>query len=154
MPHSDKPHAGALRRGRFSEPERLYLLTSVLHERQALFTDINVGRVLVAELRQAHESGQVQSLAWVVMPDHLHWLVQLQHKPMNELMREIKGRSARRINQLLLRTGPVWQHGFHDRALRRDDDVLAVARYVIANPLRAGLVTRVGDYSLWDAVWF
>ncbi|MFV3292807.1 transposase, partial [Pseudomonas sp. NY11955] len=28
-----------------------------------------------------------------------------------------------------------------------------VARYIIANPIRAGLVSRVGDYSHWDAVW-
>ena len=41
----------------------------------------------------------------------------------------------------------------HDRALRRDEDLLAVARYIVANPLRAGLVRRVGDYPLWDAVW-
>jgi len=68
-------------------------------------------------------------------------------------MRRIKGRSARRINQRLSRTGPLWQHGFHDRALRQEEDLRAVARYAIANPVRAGLVKRVADYPLWDAVW-
>jgi hypothetical protein len=28
-----------------------------------------------------------------------------------------------------------------------------MARYVVANPLRAGLVKRLGDYPLWDAIW-
>ncbi|MFV3290267.1 transposase, partial [Pseudomonas sp. NY11955] len=28
-----------------------------------------------------------------------------------------------------------------------------VARYIVANPIRAGLVSRVGDYPHWDAVW-
>jgi len=28
-----------------------------------------------------------------------------------------------------------------------------IARYIVANPLRAGLVSRVGDYPLWDACW-
>jgi hypothetical protein len=37
--------------------------------------------------------------------------------------------------------------------LRRDEDLRAVARYVILNPVRAGLVQRVGDYPHWDAVW-
>jgi hypothetical protein len=37
--------------------------------------------------------------------------------------------------------------------LRREEDVLSVARYIVVNPLRAGLVARVGDYPLWDAVW-
>jgi len=31
--------------------------------------------------------------------------------------------------------------------------VQATARYIVANPLRAGLVERLGDYPLWDAVW-
>jgi hypothetical protein len=37
--------------------------------------------------------------------------------------------------------------------LRQDEDVARVARYVVANPLRAGLVKRIGDYPLWDAAW-
>ncbi|MBB4592801.1 hypothetical protein FHR61_000481 [Xanthomonas arboricola] len=41
----------------------------------------------------------------------------------------------------------------HDRALRKDDDLRIVARYLIANPLRAGMVERVGDYPFWDAIW-
>lgn len=153
MLRSDKPHAGALRRGRYSETGRVYLLTAVLHGREALLQDFVLGRLLVAELREAHEVGLVHSLAWVVMPDHLHWLVQLERTSLDELMRRIKGRSARRINQRLSRTGPLWQHGFHDRALRQEEDLRAVARYAIANPVRAGLVKRVADYPLWDAVW-
>ncbi|PKM03027.1 MAG: transposase [Gammaproteobacteria bacterium HGW-Gammaproteobacteria-5] len=153
MLHSNKPHAGALRRGRYSETSRVYLLTAVLHGREALLKDFTLGRLLVAELRDAYEVGLVHSLAWVVMPDHLHWLVQLESTTLNELMRRIKGRSARRINQRLSRAGPLWQHGFHDRALRQEEDLRAVARYVIANPVRAGLVKRVADYPLWDAIW-
>ena len=153
MLRSNKPHAVALRRGRFSESGRVYLLTAVLSEQEPLLKNFTLGRLLVAELRDAHENGLAHSLAWVVMPDHLHWLVQLESTTLNELMRRVKGRSARRINQRLSRTGPLWQPGFHDRALRQDEDLRAVARYVIANPVRAGLVKRVADYPLWDAVW-
>ena len=58
-----------------------------------------------------------------------------------------------------LRSGRVSDPGrlylltFHDRALRREEDVKAVARYIIANPIRAGLVRRAGDYPHWDCVW-
>jgi hypothetical protein len=37
--------------------------------------------------------------------------------------------------------------------LRSDDDLQDMARYVVANPLRAGLVARIGDYPFWNAVW-
>lgn len=148
MPRSDQ-----LRIGRFSEHERIYLLTSTVHERQPVFADVSLGRLLVAELRSAQDDALVESLAWVVMPDHLHWLLVLQRGSVSELMRRVKGRSARRINQLNGRSGKLWQDGFHDRALRREEDILSAARYIVANPLRARLVARVGDYPLWDAVW-
>jgi REP element-mobilizing transposase RayT len=69
-------------------------------------------------------------------------------------MGRAKGSSARQINSLLGRSGaPVWQRGFHDHALRGDEDVRAIARYIVANPLRAGLVRAIGDYPWWDAEW-
>lgn len=47
----------------------------------------------------------------------------------------------------------TWQRGFFDRAIRREDDLVSIARYIVANPLRAGLVERIGDYAHWDSVW-
>jgi REP element-mobilizing transposase RayT len=142
-----------LRIGRFSEPGRTYLLTTTVQGREPLFRELALGRLVIAELRAAHEQGWVSSLAWVVMPDHLHWLVRLEGHSLDTLMRRIKSNSARLINRRLGRQGPLWQGGYHDRALRRDEDLRVAARYVVANPLRAGLVERVGDYPLWDAIW-
>ncbi|KJU80663.1 transposase [Ectopseudomonas oleovorans] len=147
------PHSVHLRAGRFSETQRIYLLTATTENREILFSDFTVGRLVVAELKTAQQDGLAESLAWVLMPDHLHWLIALQHGSLSDLMRRIKGRSAKRINQLTKRQGKLWQDGFHDRALRREEDLLPAARYIVANPLRAGLVSRVGDYPLWDSVW-
>nr|WP_100547733.1 MULTISPECIES: transposase [unclassified Pseudomonas] len=147
------PHSARLRAGRFSETQRIYLLTATTENREILFSDFTVGRLVVAELKTAQQDGLAESLAWVLMPDHLHWLVALQQGSISNLMRRIKGRSAKRINELTRRQGKLWQDGFHDRALRREEDVLPAARYIVANPLRAGLVNRAGDYPLWDSVW-
>ncbi|MFK5927062.1 MAG: hypothetical protein QM483_10570 [Desulfuromusa sp.] len=49
---------------------------------------------------------------------------------------------------------PIWQKGYHDHALRDDEDLRQVARYIVANPVRAGLVVRAIDYSHWDAEWY
>lgn len=68
-------------------------------------------------------------------------------------MQRIKGRSAISINRVLGSQGQLWQKGFHDRAIRKEEDLQAIARYVVANPLRAGLVDKIGDYPLWDAIW-
>lgn len=146
-------HTRDLRKGRSSEPGRAYLLTAVVHNRSPIFADWMVGRLLVAELRSAEEDGLAQSQALVVMPDHLHWLVTLQTGTISRLMQRIKGRSSISINRVLCKQGQLWQKGFHDHAIREEEDLQTIARYVVANPLRAGLVDKIGDYPLWDAIW-
>ena len=151
MPVNSK--AGHLRIGRFSEPGRIYLLTVVVHQRRPFFADWHSGRLVVQEFRMVQEDGWADFLTWVVMPDHLHCLVQLRDKTLAELMCRMKSRSSLAVNQALGRRGRLWQKGYHDRAVRREEDVKGLARYVVANPIRAGLVTRVHDYPLWDACW-
>jgi REP element-mobilizing transposase RayT len=146
-------NAGQLRVGRFSESGRIYLLTAVVDQRRPFFIDWRLGRLVVRELRRAQEEGLADFLTWVVMPDHMHCLVPLHDKTLAELMCRIKSRSSLAINQALGRSGRLWQKGYHDRAVRREEDVKHVARYVVANPIRAGLVARVHDYPLWDACW-
>ncbi len=82
------------------------------------------------------------------MPDHWHGLVELGERDnLSIVMNRLKAFTSRSMN------GPVWDRGFHDRALRRDENVIAVARYIVANPLRAGLVQNVMDYPYWHCVW-
>ncbi|SEE91939.1 REP-associated tyrosine transposase [Pseudomonas migulae] len=149
----DLPHANRLRAGRYSQTGQIYLLTAVTWNRAPFFTDWRTGRLVVERFRQAHTEEWVDSLAWVVMPDHFHWLVELKNNSLSALVLATKSHSARAVNARLERKGMVWQRGFHDRAIRREEDLQAVARYIVANPLRAGLVTRVHDYPLWDAKW-
>ncbi|POA16708.1 transposase [Pseudomonas sp. FW300-N1A1] len=148
-----RPNSHLLRRGRHSEPGRGYLLTAVVHQRRPVFTDWRLGRLLSAELRRIHDQGWVNSLAWVVMPDHFHWLIQLEQHSLARIMQTTKSRSTLTINRASNRVGALWQSGYHDRALRDDEDLLPFARYIVANPLRAGLVEKIGDYPLWDACW-
>ncbi|MNG81741.1 Transposase IS200 like protein [compost metagenome] len=149
----DSPHSKQLRLGRFSQVSRLYLLTSTTLHRSQTFREFDCARLLVAQFRQAQEEGAIRSLAWVVMPDHFHWLVELGPVSLKHLMRRVKSRSTMMVNRYQGRNGRLWQKGFHDRALRREEDVQAVARYIVMNPRRAGLVERIGDYPHWDAIW-
>ncbi|BCJ05027.1 transposase [Pseudomonas sp. RtIB026] len=142
-----------LRRGRFSEAGRPYLLTTTTRNRTPLFTDLRFARAVIQQLRLSEQEGTCQSLAWVLMPDHLHWLVELRQGSLSSLMRAFKSRSSCALFRVGVDRQRVWQPGFHDRALRRDDNVKAAARYIIANPIRAGLVQRAGEYSHWDCVW-
>lgn len=88
------------------------------------------------------------------MPDHVHWLVQLGDvTPLARTVSCMKAASTRAVNQQRGVPAAVWARAYHDSGLRKDDDLRLVARYLIANPLRAGLVERVGDDPIWDAIW-
>jgi REP element-mobilizing transposase RayT len=143
-----------LRKGRFSQAGSAYHVIAVVADRRPLFHDLGCGRVLVEEMRRLHLAGEVTSLAFVVMPDHLHWLFVLgDHLDLSAVVRALKGRSAARLGRARGVPGPVWQRGFFDHAVRRDEDLRPIARYIVANPLRRGLVQHLGDYPLWDAAW-
>ncbi len=142
-----------LRDGMVSQPGQIYLVTATTLDRHPVFNQFVLGRLLVREMRQADEAGLVQSLAWVVMPDHMHWLFELRTHALAGVMRSVKSRAAISVNRASGREGRLWQDGYHDRAVRTEQDVINVARYIIANPLRAGLVKNVRNYPLWDAIW-
>lgn len=152
-PTGSQPHGCDLRKGRWSESGRIYLITTVAEQRKAAFADFWCARLLILELRAADALDWSRTWAFVVMPDHLHWLIELREADMSRLVLRVKSRSAIEINRLLGRRGRIWQKGFHDHAIRKEEDLRAVARYVVANPVRAGLVQSVRDYPHWDARW-
>jgi len=150
---SNSPASHRLRIGRYAEPDRIYLLTSNTCQRKPFFRDFALGRLVANQFVFAQKQGHVNSLAWVVMPDHFHWLVELKRGSLGELMQRTKSFSTKAVNQSTGRKINLWQKGFYDQALRQEDDLVKMARYVVANPLRAGLVEKLSDYPLWDAIW-
>lgn len=144
---------GNLRKGRFSEPNRIYLITATTYQRGRIFEDWNVATAAIHGFLQPDLLKDAQLLCWVLMPDHAHWLISLGEKHgLSTLVGMMKSASARFVHQ----TGfseKVWGEAFHDRVLRQEEDLRAAARYIVANPLRAGLVEKIGRYPYWDAVY-
>ena len=143
-----QPHSRNLRHGRFSQTGQIYLLTVVSIDRSPVFGDLSAARRVTRAMHEPTVVSAAGTLAFVVMPDHVHWLMQLKDgASLGEVVRRFKARVS-------LASGfSVWQRGFHDHALRRVEDVVTVARYIVANPVRAGLVRRIGDFPHWDAAW-
>lgn len=148
------PHGRKLRTGRFSERNRAYLCTTVVRGRRCTFAHWRVGRFVVDELRWQDTRHATRTIAFVVMPDHLHWLFELcGEQSLSAVVASVKKRSAMAVNAATGLQGSLWQAGFHDHAVRREEDLKALAYYVIRNPVRAGLVRSIREYPLWDAMW-
>ena len=146
MPRDD------LRKGRGS---LAYHVTASTEFRRPVFRDYTCARLLVAEKRRLQDAARGDSQARVIMSDHVHWLFQLGGREnLSAVVKELEARSTRAIGRANeFAPGPLWQRSFYAHVILGDEDLRAVARYIVANPLRAGLVVHLGDYSWWDAVW-
>jgi len=144
----------ALRRGRTSMQGQIYLVTTTTLGRNPLFSDWRLGAIASRALANRDLWRDARLLCWVLMPDHWHALIELgSGTRLAAVLNRIKAVSAREINRVAGGTGAVWARAFHDRALRDEDDLVAAARYIVANPVRAGLARSVREYPFWDAVW-
>ena len=145
------PSSYTLRKGRESLQNQIYLVTFVTEGRKNRFTNFHCARLMIKSLKNSRHT---KTLAFVVMPDHVHWLIQLRDQTsLSRVLQTTKSVSAHQLNRYLKRKGRFWQDGFHDHALRKEEAVIEAARYIIANPIRAGLVSSARSYSHWDAVW-
>ena len=149
-----KARSHALRDGRRSIPGQYYHVIACTAERRKVFADLRCGREVVHSLRRLELEQIARSLAFVVMPDHLHWLMQLRDKKsLSVCVATMKSFSARNMAAKKLARSPIWQNGYMDRAIRRERDLVHVARYIVANPLHTKIVEDIGSCPLWDSVW-
>lgn len=92
-------------------------------------------------------------MAWVVMPDHVHWMFTLRSTTLATIVRTTRSRAAKAINQRNGTHGAIWQPGYYDQLQRDERQWLAEANYILANPVRAGLTTAVGEYPFAWCRW-
>lgn len=143
-----RPHGKNLRKGRVSLSNHVYLVTVVTAARLPVFTSFSAARIAVRCFHDSNVARYAQTMAFVVMPDHVHWLIQMTAEgELSEVIRLYKTKVTLQLQQR------IWQRGFHDHALRDEEDVRDIARYIVANPLRAGLTRNIGEYPHWDAIW-
>ncbi|WP_422506208.1 REP-associated tyrosine transposase [Stenotrophomonas sp. GZD-301] len=143
----------SLQRGRISSAGSCYVVTTVTAQRVRLFVDTANAQEVCHWLRASDDQGRTESLAWVVMPDHVHWMFRLCDTPLSIVMRTFKSRSAKGLNQANRTQGAVWQPGYYDQLQRDDRHLLAEATYILANPLRAGLAAGMNDYPFAWCRW-
>ena len=130
------------------DPDPIHLVTTTTQNRIPWFRDFRKARHLVRCLMDSQYRGVSNTLAYVVMPDQLHWLlVPGENQDLSHVVGALKNASAHRIGRAL------WQRGFHDQVLRSEEDPKAIGRCVVAEPVHAGLVKGLRDYPHWDAVW-
>ena len=124
-----------------------YLVTINASGHSAPFADAPAASEVAAQISPCFALNRFEVVAYCVMPDHAHLLLEGTSADADlleavRLWKQRTGYAWRRSTG-----GRLWQPGFHDRILREEDDTRLVVRYVLQNPVRAGLVTNIRDYA-------
>jgi REP element-mobilizing transposase RayT len=130
---------------------RQYSLTICTFHREPVFGDVNaIDNVRSHFLRTAADHG-CDVLVHCFMPDHLHALVGTVDEAVDfwRFVKAAKQRTAYHHKHSCGRK--LWQPSYFDRTLRSEQSTFETIKYIIANPVRAGLVTRIGDYPHWGS---
>ncbi len=101
-----------------------------------------------------HFDGQrYRLIAWCVMPNHVHGLIETQEDwPLATLVHSWKSYTAHRANQILGRCGELWFREYHDRFIRDDRHFANAVAYIEQNPVKAGLA-GLPEAWRWSSAW-
>ena len=104
----------------------------------------------VEEVLLDKESRDFELQAWVVMPNHVHVVVDVWEVPLSNLVNSWKGKSSRLANLTLGRRGPFWQEDYFDTVIRSEEHLKKAKRYAENNPTKAAFVKDPGAWR-WSS---
>jgi len=109
-------------------------------------------RLIVETIK--HDEGKKYELDLaVVMPDHVHMIIQPLEKQrgqffdLSETLKMIKGVSAHKINRLLGAKGQLWWDESFDTIINSEEEYQAKLDYIYKNPVKAGIVKEPEQYK-------
>jgi putative transposase len=125
-----------------------YFVTTCTAFRNDVFYDLTLGTETIQQILQLSHEFEFAVVAYCLMPDHLHLLLegQSEQADLKRFVKQIKQVTGFAYPQT--HGGSLWQPGYHERILRDDESTLAVARYILENPVRAGLAKALGEWPL------
>lgn len=122
-------------------------ITMAVAGRVPVFAEPAIAAAAAATLVAHAERTDVSLVAWCIMPDHVHVVLSPSATcDVVTFVGQFKNLAQREAWRLGL-AGRFWQRSFWDRFIRRDEDLRQVVKYVLQNPVRAGLVAAAEDYA-------
>ena len=130
---------------------RRYFLTICTDRRGRYFTDSQIVEMAALQIHQSADREGFEILVCCFMPDHMHAVVtaRVDAADFPRFARLAKQRSG--FQFVRMRGRRLWQASYFDRTMRSDEDLAAVIRYIIENPVRAGLASAPAEYPYWGS---
>jgi len=124
------------------------------NNRSAIFYNDKDRRFFIDSLKAVKEKTKSKIYAYCFMTNHVHLLIEPSSKDgIGNLIQSLGRRYVRYINQVYKRTGTLWEGRFKSSLVSKDEYLLACARYIELNPVRAKMVNNPEDYP-WSSFGF
>ena len=122
------------------------------HDRQPTFLEPSDFEYYLDNITEAKSMYSIRVHAYCLMTNHVHLLVSpgLDARLVSTFMRVLAARQTRYINKKRRRTGTLWEGRFKASLIDSSAYLLACCRYIELNPVRAGIVSRPGEYR-WSS---
>jgi REP element-mobilizing transposase RayT len=131
--------------------EHCYSLTISTYRRRRWFEQPWAVRITWKQFLHVAKERSFSVFTYCFMPDHFHALV-LGESPDSNFRAFVRLAKQTTSHQFLKFTGnKLWKDGYWDRTLRGNRPSVDVVRYIVLNPVRAGLVSNPIDYPFWGS---
>lgn len=128
----------------------LYHVTSRGDRREAIFEDDADRVAFLATLAEVVERFNWLCHAYCLMSNHYHVVVETPDGNLSKGMRQLNGVFTQTSNRRYGRTGHLFQGRFKGVLVDKDSHLLELTRYVVLNPVRAGMVAQAADWP-WSS---
>jgi REP element-mobilizing transposase RayT len=135
---------------RIEFPDALYHVTTRGDRRENIFDDDQDRQIFLSTLEQVVTQFNWICYAWCLMDNHYHLLIQTPDGNLSKGMRQLNGVYTQASNRRHQRAGHLFQGRFKAILVDRDAYLLELTRYVVLNPVRAGMVKQPTDWS-WSS---
>lgn len=135
---------------RIEFPDALYHVTTRGDRREDIFEDDQDRREFLAILERVIAQFNWTCHAWCLMDNHYHLLIQTPDGNLSKGMRQLNGIYTQASNRRHQRAGHLFQGRFKAILVDSDAYLLEVSRYVVLNPVRAGMVKKTEDWA-WSS---
>ncbi|MBI4765335.1 MAG: transposase [Deltaproteobacteria bacterium] len=128
----------------------IYHVLSRGNERRDIFYDEQDRDIFLALLGEISRRFEIEVFAYVLMDNHYHLLLRIHQANLSKAMQWLGVTYTRRFNLKHCRSGHLFQGRFKSMLIENDAYLMQLSCYIHRNPLRAGLVNRLADYS-WSS---
>jgi putative transposase len=135
---------------RIEYPDALYHVTARGDRREAIFEDDQDRQTFLLTLNRVVTQFNWLCYAWCLMDNHYHLLIQTPDGNLSKGMRQLNGVTTQASNRRHHRVGHLFQGRFKAILVDRDAYLLELSRYIVLNPVRAGMVITPADWP-WSS---